>query len=146
VPLGRGIVEVFEAIPDRIEVSGQDPTWRVTGGSFESVLEYTRQAFGETVVVAREDRSRWWPRVTLTVSQDPALVADAPPVEIFADPPEPTAPPGEPVPAEVRTVEPRESDNEEGAAFVSALEEIFAHQESLRRARRRIPEQRAEGS
>ncbi len=73
--LRRDIVGVFEAIPDRIEVSGHEPTWRVTGGSFESVLEYARQAFGDPVVVAREDRRRWWPRVTLTVTKDPELAA-----------------------------------------------------------------------
>ena len=85
MPLGRGIVEVFEAIPERIEVSGHGPTWRVTGGSFESALAFAQEAFGDTVVVAREDRSRWWPRVTLTVTQDPELAAEAPPVETFAD-------------------------------------------------------------
>ena len=36
MPLGKGIVEVFGAIPDRIEVSGHEPTWKVTGGSFEA--------------------------------------------------------------------------------------------------------------
>ena len=32
MPLGKGIAEVFGAIPDRIEVSGHEPTWKVTGG------------------------------------------------------------------------------------------------------------------
>ena len=80
MPLGRGIVEVFEAIPERIEVSGHRPTWRVTGGSFEAAFDYAREAFGGVAVVAREDRGRWWPRVTLTVTVDPALVATAPPL------------------------------------------------------------------
>lgn len=134
MPLGRGIVEVFEAIPDRIEVSGHPPTWRVTGGSFESVLSYAREAFGDTVVVAREDRSRWWPRVTLTLTRDPVLAATAPPVETFADPVvvEPVA--GDPAAAEAPA--PRED------TFPTLLEEIFAHQEELRLARRQIPEQR----
>ena len=79
---------MFEAIPERIEVSGHRPTWRVTGGSFEAALDYAREAFGGVAVVAREDRGRWWPRVTLTVTVDPALVAAAPPLGSFADRPE----------------------------------------------------------
>src|SRR6188768_2235876 len=93
MPLGRGIVEVFEAIPERIEVSGHGPTWRVTGGSFASALPFAEEAFGDTLVVAREDRSPWWPRVTLTETRDPALAADAPPAETFADAPTPEATP-----------------------------------------------------
>src|SRR6476620_7858990 len=89
MPLGRGIQELFEAIPDRIEVTGHAPTWRVTGGSFESVLAYAREAFGDPAVVARDDRNRWWPRVTLTVTHDPALAAAAPALETFASAPEP---------------------------------------------------------
>jgi hypothetical protein len=137
VPLGRGIVEVFEAIPERIEVSGHGPTWRVTGGSFDAVLDYTREAFGEAVVVAREDRRRWWPRVTLTVTRDPALAAEAPPLEAFADAPE--------QPDEIReTEQPDEPEPvPDVSLFDSALEEIFAHQEELRMARGRIPEQRS---
>lgn len=132
MPLGRGIVEVFEAIPERIEVSGHGPTWRVTGGSFDAVMSYAREAFGDTVVLDREDRSRWWTRVTLTVTKDPQLAGEAPPVETFADP-EPPAVDNEPAP--VADVDPE--------SFDSALEEIFAHQEELRSARRRIPEQRS---
>jgi len=92
MPLGRGIVELFEAIPDRIEVSGHAPTWRVTGGSFDAVVAYSDEAFDDPTVVAREDRSRWWPRVTLTVTTDPALAAQAPPRESFADPVVPVQP------------------------------------------------------
>ncbi len=84
MPLGKGIAEVFGAIPERIEVSGHEPTWKVTGGSFESVLAFAREAYGETTVVAREDRSRWWPRVTLTVTRDPVLAAAAPDLATFA--------------------------------------------------------------
>jgi hypothetical protein len=134
MPLGRGFVELFEAIPDRIEVSGHRPTWRITGGSFEAALAYARQAFGETVVVAREDRSRLWPRVTLTVTSDPALAADAPPIETFAD---------REVEVDVGEILAPEHDvEEEPGPPVSALEEIFAHQEQLRQERRRIPAQR----
>ena len=117
MPLGRGIVEVFEAIPDRIVVSGHGPTWKVTGGSFESVLGYVHEAFEQYGVLGREDRTRWWPRVTLTVTTDPTLMEQALPLETFAD--------------------------DEDASFVSPLEEIFAHQEELRQARRRLADQRA---
>jgi hypothetical protein len=130
MPLGRGIVEVFEAIPDRIEVSGHGPTWRITGGSFDGVLDYAREALGETAVIGREDRGRWWPRVTLTVTADPARMAEAPALATFANPVEAD----EPEPVEVPT------DDE---SFVSPLEEIFAHQEERRRARRGIPHQRS---
>ena len=90
MPLRRDIQEVLEAIPARIEVSGHAPTWRVTGGSFEDVVAFARTAYDDPIVVAREDRHRWWPRVTLTVTTDPELAASAPPLEAFSDPePEP---------------------------------------------------------
>ena len=139
----RGITELLEAIPDRIEVSGQAPTWKVTGGSFESAVDYANEAFDEPVVLAREDRTRWWPRVTLTVTTDPAVMAEAPPLETFADPVEPDpAPEPDPVPAPRHAVEAASLDD---GSFVSALDEIFAHQEELRMARRRIPQQRSSG-
>jgi len=137
MPLGRGIVEVFGAIPERIEVSGHGPTWRVTGGSFDSVLSYVRDALGDAVVVDREDRSRWWPRVTLTVTTDPDLAAEAPPVETFAD----VDPPGSEDQAQDEG--PESGTPPEPAPSGWALEEIFAHQEQLRAERRRIPEQRS---
>src|SRR6476469_10062670 len=140
MPLGRGIVEVFEAIPDRIEVSGHGPTWKITGGSFEGVLDYAREALGESAVIGREDRGRWWPRITLTVTTDPARMAEAPALETFADPVEAAEPEhveaAGPGPVEVMT------DDE---SFVSSLEEIFAHQEERRLARRGIPRQRSSG-
>jgi hypothetical protein len=121
MPLGRDIVDVFEAIPERIEVSGHRPTWRVTGGSFEAALEYARDAFDGSAVVARDDHGRWWPRVTLTVTVDPALVAAAPPLGSFLDPEESEPDPDIPL----------------------VLERIFAHQEERRMARLRIPAQRS---
>ena len=133
MPLGKGIAEVFGAIPDRIEVSGHEPTWKVTGGSFESVLAFARKAYGETTVIAREDRSRWWPRVTLTVTRDPVLAANAPDLATFARP----AVPGQ---ARARYADPV---TEDVPSFVSVLDEIFAHQEELRLARREVPQQRA---
>lgn len=133
MPLGRSVFEVFESIPERIEVSGHSPTWRVTGGSFDSVLAYADEAFGETVVVAREDRSRWWPRVTLTVTQDPGLAGNAPPVDVFADPVPDEDPAARPHPA---------AEGDDDDAFRSPLAQIFDHQERLRLAQRRVPAQR----
>jgi hypothetical protein len=132
----RGIVQVFEAIPDRIEVSGHAPTWQVTGGSFESVVSFARQAFGDPAVVARQDRGRWWPRVTLTVTTDPALAAVAPPLEALAQPepdPEPEAGP-HPVPDPGASADPHHA----------RLEDMFTYQEELRAraARHRVPRQR----
>jgi hypothetical protein len=145
----RGIVQVFEAIPDRIEVSGHEPTWHVTGGSFESVVAFARRAFDDPVVVARQDRGRWWPRVTLTVTKDPGLAADAPPLEVLADPasspdpePEPEPEPHpEPEPERVLELQPEaEAVTEQRVR----LEDMFAYQEELRVAsvRHRVPRQR----
>lgn len=139
MPLGRGIVEVFEAIPDRIELSGHGPTWKVTGGSFDGVLDYAREAFGETAVIGREDRGRWWPRVTLTVTTDPALMAGAPALETFAD----RVAVDEPEPDEAVEVDAPTAEDE---SSVSSLEEIFAYQEERRLARRGIPRQRSSRS
>src|SRR4051794_6410075 len=86
MPLRREITQVLEAIPERIEVSGTGPTWRVTGGAFDAVVTWANDAFDGPVVIAREDRNRWWPRVTLTVTTDPELAADAPPLEFFTEP------------------------------------------------------------
>jgi hypothetical protein len=163
VPLARDIVEVFEAIPDRIEVSGHAPTWQVTGGSFESVLSFANEAFGDPAVIARQDRRRWWPRVTLTVTKDPALAAKAPPLEALADPepePEPMPQPGpasqpEPEPA-MNRLPSLDAGQKAGAAAEAEpepaaqghtearLEDMFAYQEALRvsAAERRVPSQR----
>ncbi len=81
MPFPRGISALVEAIEDRIEVAGHAPTWRVTGGSFESALSFAREAYDDPVVLERSDHDRFWPRVTLTVTTDPALAAGAPPLE-----------------------------------------------------------------
>jgi hypothetical protein len=149
MPLRHDIVGVFEAIPDRIEVSGSGPTWRVTGGSFEAVLAYARQAFGDPVVLDRQDRRRWWPRVTLTVTKDPALAAVAPPLETLAqqqasEQPEPDATqPRELQPPAYVEPEPR-SARPEPAVGLARLEDMFAYQEEVRAARteHRVPPQR----
>ena len=137
--LRRDVASVFEAIPDRIEVSGREPTWRVTGGSFEAVLAYARQAFDDPVVVARQDRQRWWPRVTLTVTKDPQLAAVAPPLEVLAAPPS------------AADAEPEPTSYAEPASSLARLEDMFAYQEELRAEtaqhrllaqRHRVPAQR----
>lgn len=154
----RSIAELFEAIPERIEVSGQAPTWEVTGGSFEAAATYAEEAFDQAVVVDRRDRSRWWRRVTLTVTTDPELAAAAPSLESLVAPdlnaqeavmePDPDIP-GEPdeqdedvsrEPVEDTLFDPRHVEDEEH--FESFLEEIFARQERRLQERGRIPEQR----
>ena len=144
----RGITELLEAIPERIEVSGTAPIWQVTGGSFESAASFAQDAFDDPVVIDRSDRSRWWPRVTLTVTTDPELAATAPPLESLLDPepdntdldnPEAVMDP-DPDPE----LDPEEPDGHpvEDEVFESFLEEIFARQERLRAQRGRIPQQR----
>jgi hypothetical protein len=132
----RGIAELLEAIPERIEVSGHAPTWKVTGGSFESVVDYANEAFDEPVVLAREDRARWWPRVTLTVTTDPALAEAAPPLEELAQEP---AVPEETVALAVPAPRHRAEEDE---IFESFLDEAFARQEAARDERARVPQQR----
>ena len=133
MPLGKGISGLLSAVQDRIEVSGHGPTWRVTGGSFESALDFAREAFEEPAVLARETSGRWWPRVTLTVTTDPALAADAPPLEELAHPPVPVQP------------GPAHEEREPGAepAFLFSLDEIFDRQEAQRAQREALPRQRA---
>ncbi|MGZ4444156.1 MAG: hypothetical protein ACXVXC_13405 [Nocardioidaceae bacterium] len=124
MPLGKGIAEVVEAVQVRIEVSGHAPTWRVTGGSFESALEFAREAYDDPVVVSRTDSGRWWPRVTLTVTKDPALAATAPALESLQEPPAPKVE----LPPEPPARPPR---------YLPSLDQIFEDQEADRAARRR---------
>jgi hypothetical protein len=112
MPLGREIVELLEAIPDRIEVSGTGPTWRVTGGSFDSVVSWANDAFDDPVVIAREDRSRWWPRVTLTVTTDPGLAAEAPPLAAFTEPDRPEPESAQPESAQPESAQPESAQPE----------------------------------
>jgi len=136
MPLGTGIGEMWKAVQDRIEVDGHDPTWQVTAGSFDSALAYARARFGDpAAVLARTDRGRRRPRVTLTVTTDPALAASAPLLEELA------LPPGSHQEEHEKMVG-RESDIPEQRAnspLPSSLEAIFAHQEELRLARQRVP-------
>lgn len=138
MPLGQGILDVLEAIPRRIEMSGHEPTWRITGASFDAVWEFALEVLpGDPVVVAREDRNRLWPRVTLTLTIDPTLAAGAPPIDELRTPAVP----------EQRQPPPKQLWNdEEYAESFSPLEEIFVHQEEVRAARRQVPDQRDGGS
>lgn len=134
MPLGQGIGEWWEAFRDRVEVDGHETTWQVTAGSFESALAYSRERFGDVSVLARRDRSRWWPRVTLKVTTDPALVGSAPPLEELAAvvvPAQRAHLGGDPRGEQVRRTDP----------LPTSLEEIFAHQEELRVVRQRSREQ-----
>ena len=135
MPLGQGILDVFEAIPRRIEMTGHAPTWRITGPTFDAAWQFAQEVLDDPVVTDREDRSRWWPRVTITVTTDPALAQTAPPMEELRKPP--------PVPEQVRRERPVALWNdEEYAESFSPLEEIFVHQEEVRAAKRSVPRQR----
>jgi len=134
MPVGQGILDIFEAIPRRIEMSGQAPTWRITGASFDEAWAFAGEVVeGDPVVVAREDRTRWWPRVTLTVTVDPELAAAAPPMKELRMPPVTIPEQPKPVPL---------WNDEEYAESFSSLEEIFASQEEVREARQKLPQQR----
>jgi hypothetical protein len=130
MPLGQGIGDWWEAFRDRVEVSGHGPTWEVTAGSVESALAYARDRFGEPAVLARIERDRWWPRVTLTVTTDAELAAEALAPEEVARPF---------VPAQARRSAPADQAEPARAKepLPSSLEAIFAHQEELRLARQR---------
>ena len=136
MPLGQGIGEWWDAVRDRIEVSGHGRTWQVTAGSFDSALAYARDRFGDPVVLARKDRDRWWPRVAVTVTTDPSLAASAPALEEIARPV---------VPEQVRRRGGTDAQPSRDP-MPRSLEAIFAHQEELRAARRRSRESGPAGS
>jgi hypothetical protein len=146
MPLRREITQVLEAIPERIEVSGTGPTWRVTGGSFDAVVTWANEAFDRPVVIAREDRNRWWPRVTLTMTTDPELAAEAPPLASFSQPQSASGDDlqGQDVVAsdawDASAEDPQRSPDDDG---YSPLEDIFASQEARRP--RHLPDQRRPG-
>ena len=118
MPLGQGIGETWEAVRDRVQVSGHGPVWQVTAGSFDTALDYARERFGDPVVLERRDRHRLWPRVTLTVTTDAAMAEDAPPLEELARPVVPQQQP--------RRV------TEDLDEMPTSLEAIFAHQDRER--------------
>lgn len=146
MPLGRGIVEVLQAIPPRIEMTGHGPTFRITAGSFDDALEYARDRFVDPAVLDCEVRDRFWRRVSLTVTTDPAQAASGPSLQELRD----RAARG---PADFRWSRGRgrraalaahrdEPEAETVEPGLAILEEIFAHQEQQRQERARIPTQR----
>ena len=137
MPLGQGIVDVFEAITRRIEMSGHAPTWCITGPSFEAAWSFAQEVVDEPAVIDRHDHGRWWPRVTLTVTNDPALKAQAPSLDQLRTPPV--------LPDQRQPPKVTPWDEAQDAPSLSPLEEIFAHQEAVRAARREVPEQRRGG-
>ena len=140
MPLGQGIVEMWDALRDRVEVSGHGPTWEVTAGTFDSALTYARERFGDPVVLRRADRGRWWPRVTLTVTTDPEIAATAPPLDELATPAVPAQRTPEKAAAQSATPQTDQPEPPQPPLLPSSLEAIFAHQEELRLARQRTPD------
>jgi hypothetical protein len=134
VPLGLGMADMAEALRERVEVSGHHDSWQITAGSFEAALDYARERFDDPIVLARRDRDRWWPRVTLEVTTDPALAEQAPPLEELAHPPVPPEPVAEP--EYQPTAEDADSD------LPPDLEAIFAHQDTPARGSHRLPRPR----
>jgi hypothetical protein len=139
MPLGQGIADLFGAIPARIELTGQDPTWRVTGATFDDALAYVEERFDDAAVIDREDRDRWWPRVTLVVTTDPQRAAAAPPLAELRE--AAVQQDDEPVVGPPETVRDSRSDGDP-AEPLSPLEEIFAHQELVSPRPVRLPRQR----
>lgn len=129
MPLGRVIAETVADLRERVEVSWHHDRWHVTAGSFEAALAYVETRFDDAAVLTRRDHGRRWPRVTLEVTTDPALVKDAPPLTELAHPPEPAA--LQPVPT--LPVEPEESEPVAASDLPTELEAIFAHQNDTRR-------------
>lgn len=144
MPLGQGMSQMAHAVRDRIEVSEGDGVWYVTAGCFESAVGYARERFGEPIVLARQDRSRWWPRVTLTVTTDPARAAEAPDLAELASPAVPeqasprrslTTPEHEPHQETATDRAPEQAPDDlepvagEHASLPPSLEALFARQE-----------------
>ena len=124
------------AVRDRVEVSWRDWTWQVTAGSFDDALAYARERFDAPVVLSRRDRGRWWPRVTLEVTEDPAYAASAPSLEELAHPATPVDAPVADAP-EVVVV-----DDRGDAGMPTVLEEMFARQDVAADRSPRVPRQR----
>ena len=124
---------MVDAVRDRVEVSTHGETWHVTAGSFTSALSYARERFDEPVVLSRTDRGRWWPRVTIVVTDDPAYAASAPPLDDLAHPVPPVASETDPA-AEVVASDVGDS------GMPAVLEAMFARQDAplpIPRQRRR---------
>ena len=128
--LGQEIGDMVEAVRGRVEVSWHGGVWHITAGTFDAALAYARERFDEPVVLSRQDRGRWWPRVTLVVTDDRSYAASAPSLDDLAHPAEPDVGDGPEVLA---------TDN---GSDVAVLEEIFARQEARATAVHRVPRQR----
>ena len=113
---------MVDAVRDRVEVSTHGDTWHVTAGCFASALAYARERFDEPVVLSRKDRGRWWARVTLVVTDDPAYAASAPPLDALAHPVAPAVPDPDPAPEVVGDA--GDSD------MPAVLEAMFARQDA----------------
>lgn len=133
--LGQGIGEMVEAVRDRVEVSWHGEAWHITAGSFDGALGYARERFGDPVVLSRKDRGRWWPRVTLVVTEDRSYAASAPPLDELARPVAPAAPAVDDAP-EVAASDVGDSD------MPALLEEMFARQDGPPVGPHRVPRQR----
>ena len=126
---------MVDAVRDRVEVSTHGDTWHVTAGSFASALGYARERFDEPVVLSRKDRGRWWPRVTLVVTEDRSYADSAPSLDELAHPVAPAAPAVDDVPEDVPS---SVGDSD----MPAVLEEMFARQDGPYVGARRVPRQR----
>jgi hypothetical protein len=135
VPLGQEIGAMMGAVRDRVEVSSHDGTWQVTAGSFDDALAYARERFDAPVVLSRRDRGRWWPRVTLEITEDPACAASAPSLDELAHP-------AAPVEAAVADAPEALADDRGDEGMPTVLEEMFARQDVSADGLPRVPRQR----
>ena len=126
---------MVEAVRDRVEVASHGDTWHVTAGSFDGALAYARERFDEPVVLSRKDRGRWWPRVTLVVTEDRSYAASAPSLDELAHPVVPAVPTVDDVPEDA-TSSVGDSD------MPAVLEEMFARQDGPPAGAHRVPRQR----
>ena len=126
---------MVEAVRDRVEVSSHGETWHVTAGSFDGALAYARERFDEPVVLSRKDRRRWWPRVTLVVTEDHSYAASAPSLDELAHPDVPAAPTIDDVPEDA-------ASGVGDSDMPAALEEMFARQDGPPAGAHRVPRQR----
>ena len=143
MPLGQEIGDMVEAVRDRVEVATHGDTWHVTAGSFDSALAYARERFEDPVVLSRKDRGRWWPRVTLVVTQDPAYAASAPNLDELAHPVAAVAPAADTA-SEAVSSEAFASEVSD-SAMPQVLEEMFARQDGPPPGSHRVPRPRRGG-
>ena len=138
--LGQGIGEMVDAVRDRVEVSWHGEAWHITAGSFDGALDYARERFGDPVVLSRKDRGRWWPRVTLVVTEDRARAASAPSLEDLAHPATPVVPaaPAPRAEPEVEAWDDVEWTLGSDSDMPADLEAMFARQDAVNR----VPRQR----